>query len=76
MIKIQITHEAADDVGKLAFIVHIRDNYSTEAKGATTESDSTRCTATLEFNIFNDAVTAIQDFKQNFDAKWRMNFEP
>jgi hypothetical protein len=74
--RLQITHSADDEAGLLAFITHIKDNYSTVAVGASADSENKHCLATLDFPTLNDVVAAVQDMKTNFTIKYRMNYQP
>jgi hypothetical protein len=74
--RLQITHNAEDEAGLLAFISHIKDNYSIFAVGASANSENKHCLATLDLPTLNEVVAAVQDMKTNFTIKYRMNYQP
>lgn len=75
-IKLQIQCECVTDVEKLSFVTHMKDNYATNVIGAIVEDQSPRCSANFTFDTVADAVDAILDLRQTFEATWRMTFEP
>ena len=76
MFKLSITHNAENEVGLAAFIIYLRDNFSTSILGATANSSNKHCTATLQFATFNEVVVAVQTLKAEFVIDYRMLFEP
>lgn len=68
--KINIRHNAENEAGLLAWLTYIRDSHPTQVQDASVESQSLSCNVKLVVETINDAVAAIQGFRENFEVQY------
>jgi len=74
--QLNVSHTAENEAGLNTFLVFIKDSYPTVITGATADSEFLKCGATLVFEAYTDAVTAVGAIKSAFTIHYKLQVNP